>query len=202
MAKVRVSLAILLFLIVFLATWVFGLGVPVHDVSGIYASIGLDVYRDSNCTQKISSIDWGNISLGGSKSVTVYVRNEGTTTLGLSFAVQNFVPNGISSYLGVIWTFVGRKVEVGKVVKAIATLTVSRLAGGFSSFSFDMVFQGVTYVFGYMNVDGKVDMYDALIFAASYGARPGDSTWNPDCDLNNDGVINIYDALLFARSFG
>jgi hypothetical protein len=55
---------------------------------------------------------------------------------------------------------------------------------------------------GDLNFDGTVDIYDALIFAQSYGTTPTDSHWNPYADLNHDHIIDIYDAILVGKHFG
>lgn len=55
---------------------------------------------------------------------------------------------------------------------------------------------------GDLNGDGRVDLFDALLLAKSYGSTPDLPSWNEDADINGDGVIDIYDALLLCRSFG
>ena len=51
---------------------------------------------------------------------------------------------------------------------------------------------------GDMNRDGSVDLYDAIIAAASYGSVLGDQRWNPAADLNKDNEIDLYDMLILA----
>jgi tungstate transport system substrate-binding protein len=53
-----------------------------------------------------------------------------------------------------------------------------------------------------INLDGKVDIYDAIIFANAFASHTGDLNWNPMADLNKDGVIDIYDAILLSAQFG
>jgi len=55
---------------------------------------------------------------------------------------------------------------------------------------------------GDINEDGKVDIFDAIKLAATFGLTPSDPGWNPKADLNGDGIIDIYDALIFAPNFG
>jgi hypothetical protein len=55
---------------------------------------------------------------------------------------------------------------------------------------------------GDLNLDGRVDILDALLAAASFGSKPGDSRWNDQADLNKDNVINILDLILLAQNFG
>lgn len=55
---------------------------------------------------------------------------------------------------------------------------------------------------GDLNFDGTVDIYDAIVFATSFGTRPSDLHWNPYADLNKDGIIDIYDAIIMGNHFG
>lgn len=55
---------------------------------------------------------------------------------------------------------------------------------------------------GDVNGDGKVDIYDALLVARSYGSRPGDPNWNSNADINNDKLVDIYDAIIIAGNYG
>jgi hypothetical protein len=55
---------------------------------------------------------------------------------------------------------------------------------------------------GDINSDGTVDIFDAILLAASYGSSLGDPNWNPNTDLNNDSTVDIFDAILLAGNFG
>jgi hypothetical protein len=54
---------------------------------------------------------------------------------------------------------------------------------------------------GDINGDGTVDIFDAVLFARSFGATPGSSYWNPNADLNGDGSVDIFDAVILAGHF-
>jgi hypothetical protein len=55
---------------------------------------------------------------------------------------------------------------------------------------------------GDVNGDGKVDIYDAVLLASSFGSTPSSPRWNPGADLNGNGVVDIYDTLILANNFG
>jgi hypothetical protein len=55
---------------------------------------------------------------------------------------------------------------------------------------------------GDLNVDGVVNLFDAVLLSKSFGARPENQIWNEDADINGDGFIDIFDALLLCNSFG
>jgi len=172
------------------------------NVSAVEASGSIGVYWDANCTSRVYSIDWGVLTLGEAKSVVVYARNEGSDTVFMSVTPSNFVPTRVSDYLNFALTCAGHKTRANQTVKATLSLSVSPRATGNSTFSFDLIFEGKTYVVGDLNGDGVVNMYDALLFSAAYDVRPQDKGWNADADLNEDGVVDIFDALLFSTLMG
>ena len=54
---------------------------------------------------------------------------------------------------------------------------------------------------GDLNGDNLVDLFDALVFAKSFGVYPGYPAWNEEADLNGDGIIDIFDALQMGTCF-
>jgi hypothetical protein len=63
--------------------------------------------------------------------------------------------------------------------------------------------QNADYVIiGDINLDGTVNILDAIILAAAFGSKPGQSNWNSAADLNGDGTVNILDAILLGANFG
>lgn len=55
---------------------------------------------------------------------------------------------------------------------------------------------------GDVNGDGTVDIYDAILLAATYDSKLGDPNWNSNADFNNDGMVDIYDAIILSGNFG
>jgi len=53
-----------------------------------------------------------------------------------------------------------------------------------------------------VNNDGKVDIYDIVSVAVSYGSRKGDDTFNPRCDFNQDERIDDIDLNLIKEFYG
>lgn len=53
------------------------------------------------------------------------------------------------------------------------------------------------------NYDFKVDIYDLVTAANSYGSAPSDTNWNPHCDIAEPyGIIDIFDIVMIATSYG
>jgi len=56
---------------------------------------------------------------------------------------------------------------------------------------------------GDINYDGIVDLYDIVTVATAYGARLGDTNWNPNADIAPPwGIINLYDAVTIVYHYG
>jgi hypothetical protein len=55
---------------------------------------------------------------------------------------------------------------------------------------------------GDINLDGKVNTTDFLLFLVCYGHSKGESVYNPACDLNRDGKVDFSDFLLFLANYG
>lgn len=55
---------------------------------------------------------------------------------------------------------------------------------------------------GDVNMDGQVDIYDAIAAASAFGSYPGTPAWNSAADENDDGTVNIFDFIIIASNFG
>jgi len=111
-------------------------------ISGVLASANLGVYSDSACMQSLASVDWGSVSLGGTVSRTVYVKNLGTSQVVLSLTKSNWSPPSANGPVTVSWNREGATLNAGQVASATLTLSVSSSASGFTSFSVDAVITG------------------------------------------------------------
>jgi len=106
-------------------------------VSAVITSVPLGVYWDANCSTPVYSIDWGNITVGGTKKITMYVRNEGNETFVLSVEAENWQAGNTSN----VATFSSEepKIGLGQTVQVNPSLTVFSNASGVSSFSFNVI---------------------------------------------------------------
>jgi hypothetical protein len=100
-------------------------------------SVKLVTYSDAACTNALSSINWGQLSLGATTTLTLYVRNEGTTAVTLSKSVTNWNPTSLSSYLTLNWDYNNQAVNPSAVVAVTLSLTIAANAPVTSSFGFD-----------------------------------------------------------------
>jgi len=47
-----------------------------------------------------------------------------------------------------------------------------------------------------------VDLFDAVKLLAYYGAKIGDSNYDPNCDIDNDGQVFLFDAVILLSRYG
>jgi hypothetical protein len=102
-------------------------------------AISAGVYWDTSCTTQVQSIDWGNLTRGSSKSVVVYVRNEGDNAVILSLSTTDWTPTEASNYMTLSWNYSRRIIEPMDVTPISLKLSVSFRITEIETFSFNIV---------------------------------------------------------------
>jgi hypothetical protein len=105
-------------------------------------TIKIDIYRDFECTEVMTNVDWGSIEAGGSVSRVIYIKNSGDSGVRLSLVADNWNPSAAAGYLTLSWSYDGDALSPGAVVGVTLTLAVSSSIVGVDSFSFDIVIVG------------------------------------------------------------
>lgn len=212
----RVSLVLALAVMLLVVLILHFRDVSLLNVSSVEAVGGIGVYWDENCTMPVSSISWGNLSLGQEKSVIVYVRNDGNETLFLTEVALNWSPVQASQYLNFSWDITKRELPAGGTVSVAQTLQVFMNTTGISAFSFTITFYGekigdlgslVNGVPTFGAFDGVCNAADLSLFLQCYkGTAP--AQWECLGDLGSmvngaptffkcDGKCNAADMALF-----
>jgi hypothetical protein len=106
---------------------------------GTIKGVGVGIYSEYACTNKVTSINWGVLDPGSNKTTIVYVRNEGNTAATLSQTTQNWNPTAASSYLTMRWDYAGQTLSVNQILQVKLTLTISSTVTGITNFSFDIL---------------------------------------------------------------
>ncbi|MGB9854205.1 MAG: hypothetical protein ACPLRY_05295 [Candidatus Bathyarchaeales archaeon] len=104
-------------------------------------AVGVGVYSNSQCTVKVTAIDWGVLSPGETRTQTIYVKNEGNVPIVLSLSVGNWTPSE-ASVISVTWNRQGAPLAAGSSVSATLSLTVPASISGVTSFSFVITITG------------------------------------------------------------
>ena len=107
--------------------------------TGNIKGIGVGVYADSTCTQRVSTVDWGLLEGGTTSNVTVYVRNEGNAPVTISLQTTNWNPSNANEYITLTWDYGGQQIGVNGVVPVILSLSVASNVQGIPTFSFTVI---------------------------------------------------------------
>jgi hypothetical protein len=82
------------------------------------------VYNNYQCTDPLSSIDWGMIEAGASKNMTCFIKNEGTTAMLLSLKTSNWNPKTAFKEITITWDYDGQPLNPSEVIQVLLTLSV------------------------------------------------------------------------------
>jgi archaellum component FlaG (FlaF/FlaG flagellin family) len=115
--------------------------VLLQNVGNVQA-IDIEIYWDSNHTDKVSLVDWGLMEPGTAKNVTFYIMNTGNSDVMLSKDTTNWSSQNASNYITLSWDYNGQRISPGQVLKTTLTLAMSPDIQGITQFSFDMVVTG------------------------------------------------------------
>lgn len=65
----------------------------------------------------------------------------------------------------------------------------------------DGIFKGSNVIPGDLNLDGIVDIADAILASNSFNTTPQDPNWNVLADLDGNGIVDIFDMIRLAGMF-
>lgn len=137
--KVTIATICLLSIFVFCAvTAVIGSNnrfVHASNVNGL----GVGIYWDQACINRTLSLNWGPIDAGSNNTLTIYIRNEMSSTASLSLQTTDFTPSASSSDIALSWNYSGQVLSEGQVIPLELTLTVLPEISGITNFSFNTI---------------------------------------------------------------
>jgi hypothetical protein len=109
---------------------------------GSLKAIGVGVYWDAALTNEVSSIDWGVLEPGLSSNKTVYILNDGESSISLTLSTSNWNPSNASQFITLNWDYDGESIAPSENVKVTFELAISANISGITNFSFDIVIIG------------------------------------------------------------
>lgn len=109
----------------------------------IVTSANVGVYFDSACTQPLSSIAWGNVTVGGTATYQCWVKNTGSANITLNMATNGWSPVNASQYITLSWNQNNTILTPNQVANTTLTLAVSStIAPSITSFSNNITVTG------------------------------------------------------------
>ncbi len=108
---------------------------------GVLGNAYIGVYTDSECTQNVTSIDWGIIIPNSSSTYVAYIRNLGNVNATLQIETASFNPSNISNYVTLSWDYSGQPLRPKETIQVTFTLQMSEAVAlsHIDSFSFDII---------------------------------------------------------------
>jgi len=100
---------------------------------------GVGVYWDANCTNPVSSLDWGSVESNSVKNKTVFIRNEGNQPSSLFLNATNWNPSKASEYLTLTWDYNGYILYPHQTTRVTLTLFIASTIEGIEDFTFDII---------------------------------------------------------------
>lgn len=82
------------------------------------------------------------------------------------------------------------------------TLTITDAEGASDNKTQVVMVSEAPPLIGDVDGNGKVDMVDIGLCCKAYGSKPGDSNWDPRCDVYNDGKIDMKDIGMVCQHYG
>jgi hypothetical protein len=143
-ARLQVPVLVTIAAVAITATVVFALlsSTALFSNTGNISAVGVGIYKDSGCTQPLSSISWGSIAPGQASNYTIYVKNPGTVAETLTKSTSAWNPASASNYLTFNWNRDNYVLNAGTSVSALLTLSVSSSVTGITNFSFNITITG------------------------------------------------------------
>lgn len=134
---------LLIFLAIALASTASGLAllstrITISNV-GTVKAIGVGIYWDIGCSNRVTSVDWGMAEPGITKNVTFYIRNEGNTPITLSINTTNWNPPNASNFITLQWDYDDQPIQPNQTLQIQLMLAISPDIEGITSYGFDII---------------------------------------------------------------
>lgn len=107
-------------------------------VSAVETTEQIGVYWDTNCENRVTSVDWGTLFPGQTQEFEVYVRNECNESLVLDLMTENWLPTVVGEDISLSWDYAGCPICENQVKKMNLVLSVSPKVMTETGFSFDI----------------------------------------------------------------
>jgi len=172
------------------------------SASAIQTAGTIAVYWDPNCTTQVTTINWGNLSLGQTENTKLYIKNQASTPAYLIASDNNWNPTNAQNYIQFAFDIQGEKIEAGEVKNVTFALTASWETTSLSTFTFNVLIKALDSLPGDLNGDGTVNIKDIAILVKLFGTTPASPQWNPNADLNGNLRVDMRDIALAVQAFG
>jgi len=111
--------------------------------AGTVKGVGVGVFWDSSCTNRVSSINWSLVEPGSLNNATVHIKNEGNSPVTLSLNTTNWNPTNAPNYIKLTWDYANQTIKPNdNALPVKLTLAVYSNITGITDFRFDIIITG------------------------------------------------------------
>lgn len=118
---------------------------------GTIKTIGVEVYWDSNLSNKTERIDWGTSLPGSTKNVTLYIQSASNLEVTLNLSIDNWQPDDLADYLNIFWDYNGTSLAPDESTPVTLSMSTSSstsmvrylIENNVQNFNFDIHFVAV-----------------------------------------------------------
>jgi hypothetical protein len=140
-------------------------------------------------------------------NVTVENRGNVPENVNITLYVNNIAINNTEIYLNVDASvsvkFAWKALDAVEYEDYLLNATAQTAYSEVDTSDNSLFFSGVRVAHpGDFDADGDVDIFDIVMFAASYGSEAGDLHYNPNLDVDCDGKIQIFDLVMIVPFYG
>jgi len=112
---------------------------------GTFQTIGIGAYCSNDASDPVTNFSWPTMFPNSNASVTLWMFNNGTVPVQLSYANDSWNPPECAFYMNTTWTGDNQTLAAGQWLQTDYTLTVSADCQNITSFSFKTTFTGTQF---------------------------------------------------------
>jgi len=107
--------------------------------SGLIQAVGVGVYVDFECNEKVAFIDWGIMWPGAIKNLFYHLRNERQWNLVVAKSEADWQPPEACDFIFLTWNYKNKSLANLEVIPIVFTLSVSPFIQNITSFSHTII---------------------------------------------------------------
>jgi len=104
--------------------------------------IEIDVYLDSECTTRLTEVEWGQIEAGSMVERVMYINNSGEVGVFLSLLTDNWNPASAAEHITLTWDYDGNPIDPKGILEVTLKIEVGASIPITGGFIFDIIFIG------------------------------------------------------------
>lgn len=132
------ALCVAWFLIVFSVVSVVGLLMIQVSIntSGVVSTIGIEIYKNGNLTQKLEAINWGNLTADSIGLCPAWIKNTGNQPATMTLSADQWQPPEAEQHLTIAWDWLPDMIlQPNQTTQVTFYLIVSEEIEGIDNFS-------------------------------------------------------------------